>query len=223
MSTSTCTPTPAPAGGPRTRYQIWEYGEGPDVVFDTSDGLVDDVGSRYEDAGFDHAVVLQLFDVAAERAVALGRLEPGLTAAQRNTSAADLEMALANALMDANRWVVGAAAAHRLLTAYVCIDPVLLPSAQLGPHLKEMASLGRRGVKLHPVSQGCRPDDERLSLLYDICCELDLVVLSHSGRSPGGRQRPSQRVCGRYGALAAAPPRPRPPGRGGVAGSSCSG
>lgn len=175
-------------------YQIWEYGEGPSVVFDTSDGVIEDIGSRYEDAGFDHAVVLQLFDVAAERAEALRRLEAGLSAAQRHQSALELEEALAVALMDANRWVVATAAGHRRLTAYVCIDPVLLSPTHLGPHLREMAALGARGVKLHPVAQGCRPDDERLWSLYDICCELDLVVLSHSG--PGHRgdatARPSE-------------------------------
>lgn len=184
---------PDEAAGRRAKegYQIWEYGEGPGVVFDTADGVISDVGERYEKAGFDHAVVLQLFDVGAERKAALARLEPGLSPDQISQSEAVLEEALVTSLMDANRWVVSAAAAHPLLTAYVGIDPVLLSSALISSHLQQMAALGARGVKLHPVSQGCRPDDERLSVVYDLCCQFDLVVLSHSG--PGHRGDASAR------------------------------
>ncbi len=175
----------------KENYQIWEYGEGPGVVFDTADGLIGDVADRYEKAGFDHAVVLQLFDVPAERAQARARRQEGLSPAQVAASEAELDEALALAVMDANHWVVSVCAAHPLLTAYVGIDPVLLSSERISSHLRQMAELGARGVKLHPVSQGCRPDDPRLSVLYELCCELELVVLSHSG--PGHRREATAR------------------------------
>jgi predicted TIM-barrel fold metal-dependent hydrolase len=78
-----------------------------------------------------------------------------------------------------------------LLTAYVGIDPCVLTRPRLGSHLTEMAALGARGVKLHPVSQGYKPGDTRLAQLFELCCQLDLVVLSHSG--PGHRQGASAR------------------------------
>lgn len=170
----------------KASYQIWEYGTDPGIHFDTASGVLEEVGDRYEKAGFDHAVVLQLFDVAAERTDAIARLEPGLPREQVNESEALLDEQLAVALMEANRWVVDAAASHPLLTAYVGIDPCLLPADRIVPHLSEMAAKGARGVKLHPVAQGCKPSDPRLDSLYELCCELDLVVLSHSG--PGHRE-----------------------------------
>ena len=165
----------------KNSYEVWEYGDDPGVDFDTSAGVIGDLGARYEDAGFDHAVVLQLFDVPTARASAMAHLQEGLTREQRIDSESLLEEALAVALMEANHWVVKTAATHPLLTAFVCIDPVLLAQMRIDTHLRELASMGARGVKLHPVSQGYRPDDDRLNILYELCCELDLVVLSHSG------------------------------------------
>ena len=166
-------------------YQIWEYGDDPGVRFDPARGVLDEVGDRYQTEGFDHAVVLQLFDVAAERARVMASLAPGGSGRDRAAAHADVDALLVEGVLEANRWVVAAAGAHPLLTAYVGIDPCLLPEPLLTSHLCEMAALGARGVKLHPVSQGFEPDDARLAPLYDLCCELDLVVLSHSG--PGHR------------------------------------
>jgi uncharacterized protein len=186
---------PDAAAGRRAKdgYEIWEYGEKPDVVFDTAAGVVGEVATRFGSQGFDHAVVVQLFDVASERREMRQRLAPGISAAERHDAAGQLEQALVEAFMLANRWVVSAAADNPLLTAYVCVDPCLLSSAALIDHLSEMAALGARGVKLHPVSQGFHPADEVLAPLYDLCCELDLVVLSHSGpgHRSGATARPS--------------------------------
>jgi predicted TIM-barrel fold metal-dependent hydrolase len=175
-------------------YEIWEYGDYPHVEFDTTAGLISDVGDRYDTAGFDHAVVLQLFDVGRERTRLLSQLRGADPAAKRRECEATLEEALASGLMDANRWVLSQVTTHPGLSAYVCIDPVLLTPALIEGHLREMATLGARGVKLHPVSQGYRPDDPRLDVLYRMCTELGLVVLSHSGQGHhgGATARPSE-------------------------------
>ncbi|HTZ08166.1 MAG TPA: amidohydrolase family protein, partial [Acidimicrobiales bacterium] len=166
----------------------------PGVVFETGAGVLDEVDERFGAAGFDGAVVLQLFDVEHARRRALDRLPVGLSAIQRHEAELGLEQALVTALMDANHWVMAAVASRPLLTGFVGIDPVLLPPDRLDHHLRTMAALGARGVKLHPVTQGYRPDDPRMARLYDLCCELDLVVLSHSGpgHRGGGSARPSE-------------------------------
>jgi predicted TIM-barrel fold metal-dependent hydrolase len=175
----------------KSRYQIWEYGEDPGVHFDTAAGVVREVSDRFEATGFDQVVVLQLFDLGSERARLLSGLEPGLPPTKAHGAARLIEDLLVEAFEAANRWVIEATRNHPLLTAYVGIDPNILGPSRIGPHLMEMAALGARGVKLHPVSQGFNPADPRLAQIYQLCCELNLVVLSHSG--PGHRRGASAR------------------------------
>lgn len=172
-------------------YSIWEYGDDPGVVFDPAFGVLGDIGNRYSEQGFDHAVVLQLFDVTTERTRILEARSPGMAASELEEAAHYVDDLLREAYVAANRWVVDAACAHPMLTAYVGIDPVVLPNPLLQLHLTDMVVRGARGVKLHPVSQGFEPSDPRLDFLYELCTELDLVVLSHSGT--GHRQGASAR------------------------------
>lgn len=173
-------------------YQIREYGEDPGVSFDDAVGVIEEVGDRFADRGFDYAAVLQLFDVSAER----NRItsDPDAPCGKRPLSDPEVDAVLVEGLLAANRWAVDAASRHPILAAYIGIDPCLLPPRIITSHLAAMASLGARGIKLHPVSQGFEPSDARLDPVYELCCELDLVVLSHSG--PGHRHgataRPSE-------------------------------
>ena len=56
--------------------------------------------------------------------------------------------------------------------------------------LDHIASLGLKGVKLHPSLQAFQPDDERFWPLYERCEELGLVVLFHTGTSGIGAGQP---------------------------------
>ena len=47
--------------------------------------------------------------------------------------------------------------------------------------LARIASLGLKGIKLHPVYQGVNFDDVRILRILDRCGELGLVVLTHAG------------------------------------------
>ncbi|HEX6393763.1 MAG TPA: amidohydrolase family protein [Acidimicrobiales bacterium] len=172
-------------------YQIWEYGDDPGVRFDAGFGVLEEVGDRFADHGFDRVVVLQLFDAISERSRILEDLAAEGRTKGSPVEAAEVDSRLREALLAGNRWAVAATSGEPLLSAYVCIDPCILSQHVIAPHLAAMASLGARGVKLHPVSQGFRPADPRLTALYDTCCELDLVVLAHSG--PGHRYGASAR------------------------------
>ena len=184
-------PDEAAGAAAKAGYSIWEYGDDPGVAFDPAFGVLEELGDRYAERGFDHAVVLQLFDVAAERARILDALAPGLPSKEQEAATHDVDDLLREEYVAANGWVVDAATSHPLLTAYVGIDPLVLPPALLQVHLTEMAARGAKGVKLHPVSQGFEPSDPRLDPLYEQCAALDLVVLSHSG--PGHRHGASAR------------------------------
>ncbi len=51
--------------------------------------------------------------------------------------------------------------------------------------LFRIASLGLKGIKLHPVYQGVNFDDPRFLRILDRCGELGLAVLTHAGRDIG--------------------------------------
>ena len=51
--------------------------------------------------------------------------------------------------------------------------------------LSRIASLGLKGVKLHPIYQGVDFDDPRFLRILDRCGELGLAVLTHAGRDIG--------------------------------------
>jgi hypothetical protein len=99
-------------------------------------------------------------------------------------------------MMESNRWVAQVAAANPLVEVLVCVDPTVLPAPVLVDHLRSLANDGVRGIKLHPVSQGFRPDDPRLDPIYDTCQAAGMVVLSHSGpgHHHGASARPGEFV-----------------------------
>jgi len=62
--------------------------------------------------------------------------------------------------------------------------------------LDHIASLGLKGVKLHPSLQAFRPDDERFWPLYERCEELGLALLFHTGTSGIGAGQPGGQGIG---------------------------
>jgi predicted TIM-barrel fold metal-dependent hydrolase len=155
----------------KAEYEIWEYGDKPDVAFSRYDGDVDDALEAMREAGFAHGVVANLFAAALldDDAHAGG----GRTHGER--------------LIESNRWACEVAAAHPELTAFVAIDPGVLGGEDAAEHLREMAERhGARGVKMHPALGGFMPDDPRLDAVYRTCVDLGLAVLSHSGSDRDG-------------------------------------
>src|SRR6185436_4406455 len=51
-----------------------------------------------------------------------------------------------------------------------------------------MRGSGARGVKIHPVDQRFIVSDPTMLAVYELCTELGLAVLSHSGTSRGNVQ-----------------------------------
>lgn len=51
--------------------------------------------------------------------------------------------------------------------------------------IARMASLGLRGVKLHPEYQAFSPDEPRMEVIYDALAEHDMILLFHAGLDIG--------------------------------------
>jgi predicted TIM-barrel fold metal-dependent hydrolase len=184
-------PDPAAGQVAKERYDIWEYGDDPGVVFSPTSGDLDELRATY--AGWEHAVVVHIFDADLAREEARARLAPGPAVDEAAVTAA-IDEAVGAALRDSNRWVVAATADDPMLEVLVSVDPTVLAPADMVAHLEELAGLGIRGVKLHPVSQGYLPSDSRLDDVYRTCADTGLLVLSHSGlgHHGGASARPTE-------------------------------
>ena len=64
------------------------------------------------------------------------------------------------------------------LLYFACIHPDM-PEPE--KEIRRIASLGLRGVKLHPVYQGCDIDDLRYLRILNAAAESGLIVLTHAG------------------------------------------
>jgi predicted TIM-barrel fold metal-dependent hydrolase len=152
-------------------YEIWEYGPKTDVEFSRFGGDVDDALTAMGDAGYVHAVVVNLF--------AVDLLDESTRAAG--------PAAHTQRLIRLNRWACDVGAAHPELSVFVAADPAVLGGEEGAGHLREMVeSHAARGIKIHPVAQRFVPDDPRMRAIYQTCVELGLPVLSHSGAAKAG-------------------------------------
>ena len=154
-------------------YEIWEYGPKDDVAFARFAGDVDDAEAAMDEAGYEHAVIANLF--------ALDLLDEKVRSADRPTQA--------ELLRAFNRWACEVAASRGRFSVFASVDPTILGGQPGAAHLRELVERhGARGVKIHPVLQRFMPDDPRMDPIYAACVDLGVPVLSHSGSARGGAQ-----------------------------------
>ena len=162
-------------------YVIWEYGDDPGVEFATAEGDLEDLTAIYGKGGFTRAIVVHLFDTALARKDAAERLSINSKPAEMDAVQAEIQVAVGEAMLASNRWIAGVAGNDPLIDVLVSVDPTLLTPKEIADHVTDLAQLGVKGIKLHPVSQGYLPFDSRLHAIYETCSDAGLVVLSHSG------------------------------------------
>jgi predicted TIM-barrel fold metal-dependent hydrolase len=184
-------PDPAAGQQAKDRYDIWEYGDDPGVVFSPASGDLAELRATY--AGWDRVVVVHIFDADLAREEARARLAPGPPVDDAGVTAA-IDGAVGAAMRESNRWVVDTTAADPLLEVLVSVDPTVMSPPEMVAHLEDLVARGVRGIKLHPVSQGYVPSDPRLDGVYRTCADAGLVVLSHSGQGHhgGASARPAE-------------------------------
>lgn len=159
----------------KAAYEIWEYGDKPDVQFSAAAGDLEDLRRAMRDQRVDHAVVVNAFSIDEWRGLTLAGL-------------VDARASLATELVRFNEWLVDAVAQVAELTPFVAVDPWLLSVGQIVDHLDDMRRRGARGVKIHPIDQRFPVADPRMLRVFRACAELDLTVLAHSGPCRTGAQ-----------------------------------
>ena len=173
-------PTAADGMADKASYEIWEYGERAGVAFSALAGTLDDAKKAMAEAGIARAVIVNLF------------------IADFHAGAGASNARLASALKTFNRWGCDVARDHPEFAAFVAADAEVLPGAAGATHLRDMAeNHGARGVKLHGIAQGFNMSDERLWPLYEVCQELGLPVIGHSGPGKDANRFAEPRAFGR--------------------------
>lgn len=181
-------PTPASAQWAVHSYEIWEYGDKPELQFASASGLVDDMVARIGAHDLDHGVVVNLIARDLFRGEAIAALSPDLSEDEHRLAIQAIDGNLGRTMLEFNEWLVDALEPIPALTPFVGMDPgAIAPEANVR-HLEDMARRGAKGIKLHPVLQGFAPTDPRMTPVYRACREAGLTVLSHSGGSQGGRE-----------------------------------
>ena len=145
-------------------YEIWEYGEGGSPVMADWRGDENDVLHAMAAASVKYAIVTNMLD------------DPSV-----HDSAA--------ALVAFNEWLCDLTQLQPALKACLAVDPALLPVSDLVDHVREFAAeRGAIGIKLHPPVQRLNLGDEAIWPLFELCQEMGLRIVSHSGPSRSGRQ-----------------------------------
>jgi hypothetical protein len=111
------------------------------------------------------------------RDAALRRLGAQPSPAER----AQVSEELRGRLIRRNRWTLEAAAGQPALLPFVGLDPSVMTPGELRDELEACVEAGARGVKLHPIVQRLAPGTAALWPVYELCQELGLPVLFHSG------------------------------------------
>ncbi len=74
--------------------------------------------------------------------------------------------------------------AHGLTSDRIVPFAGLYPTEDYKSHIDTIASMGFRGIKLHPEFQGFNVDDPAMLPLYDYAFEKGLILLFHAGYDP---------------------------------------
>jgi uncharacterized protein len=144
-------------------------------------GTVPELRDALARGGIATAVMANLTPIPDMREAALARLPPGRSAAEQAEAERRLREELRGRLVRRNRWTLDVAAAEPALLAFVGLDPSVMTPGELRDELEACVEAGARGVKLHPIVQRLPPTTAALWPVYELCQELALPVLFHSG------------------------------------------
>lgn len=150
----------------KKNYQIWEYGSKKDVEYSKYSGDVEDALKAIDEAGACKAIIVNL---CHEQVLETMNFE-------------GIGDDLADKLKASNEWMCQIAEENPRLEAFIGIDPSILGINEMPSHVEHMVKeYGAKGVKVHPVHQQFFMHDIRMRNVWEICEDLGVPVIAHSG------------------------------------------
>ncbi len=174
--------TPEEGYAEKTGYEVWEYGEQADVHQTECVGTVDELLLQMQSTGVNKAIIVNLFSAAVRRKVAVEALPEGLTEYEKEKRKADIDAWVRSEIVSFNKWNCDLSQQHPELVAFVAADINALPGPLCAEHITDMIENHvAAGVKLHGAYQDFDMSDERLWPTYQVCQELNVPIIAHSG------------------------------------------
>lgn len=168
-------------------YQVWEYGTRDNTHESDAKGTVDEIVNAMDDAEVAKAIVVNLFITRERQEAHLSKLPPGLGAGERNKAVREIQARVLEDFVDFNRWACDIARGHPQLVPFIGADLYALSGERAAAHVKDMVeNHAAKGVKLHGAAQGYNMSDERLWPMYEVCQDLSVPIIAHSGPDRGG-------------------------------------
>ena len=144
----------------------------------------------------DKVVIVNLYVADEQRAILPQGAVPRIwEQTEREKAEREIEARVREELLAFNRWACDVARDRPAIFPFVCADVLLYSGEENAAHVRDLAeNEGARGVKLHGPAEGFFMGDERLWPTYEVCRELGLPVIGHSG--PGSRKATALRNPG---------------------------
>lgn len=164
-------------------YEGWEFGKYPTPAFSSYDGVLKDVLANMEESGASKAFMVHFYLPLIDRYNLVTKLE---TSAEKERAFREFSAQHKHNLKRSNYWACELFKDHPELFPYVSIDPWTLSSQEAADHMTDLAkNHGAKGIKLHAPIQMFSMGDKRLWPTYEVCRDLGLGIVAHSGTSQG--------------------------------------
>jgi len=174
--------TPEEGYAEKTGYEVWEYGDQAVVHQTECVGTVDELLLQMRSAGVSKAIIVNLFSAAVSRKGAVELLPEGLTEHEKEKRTADIDAWVRSEIISFNKWNCDLSQQHPELVAFVAADVNALPGPLCAEHITDMVENHvAAGVKLHGAYQDFDMSDERLWPSYQVCEQLNVPIIAHSG------------------------------------------
>ena len=178
-------------------YEVWEYGSKAEVACSDYAGTVDDILEAMRASNMAKSVVVNLFIAAEHRKSELSKLPENLSVSQRRARVGEIEEVIKHHLREFNEWICGVAQAHPEIVPFIGIDVCALSARESAEQVRDLVeNHGAHGVKLHGAACGFDMSDQRLWPMYEVCQELGVPIIGHSGPDRNGHGWAEPRAFG---------------------------
>lgn len=179
-------------------YEVWEYGTQTDIHETECVGTVDELLVQMEATSISKAVIVNLFSAKVNRQLAVAALPEQLTESEKGQRLADINAWIRDEIISFNRWNCDISRQNSGLVPFVAADVNALPGPLCAQHVRDMVeNHSAAGVKLHGAFQGFDMSDERLWPTYQVCQELAVPIIAHSGPDRDSKGFAEPRAFGR--------------------------
>lgn len=149
-----------------------------------NEGTIPEILKIMEDAGISKVVMVNVTPVGSMRDAGLARLPKELSETDRENKLREIEEKITGRIVRRNSWTCEVAKEHPSLIPFIGLDPIMGPDLIREEVFDKVRNHGARGIKIEPSEQGFHPAAPSALPMYEMAQELDVPLLSDSGKFP---------------------------------------